>query len=69
MVQFLEDDKLSVQTHLSLSCVFCHLVGSLQDSFSYVATRAEYCLRALKPSAIEVAYTNNGMGSITCNTL
>ena len=58
MVQFMEDvKKLTVQTHLSLSCVFCHLVGSLQDSSSYVATRAEYCLRALRPSAIEVIHT------------
>jgi len=58
MIQFMEDvKKLTIQTHLSLSCVFCHLVGSLQDSSSYVATRAEYCLRALRPSAIEVMYT------------
>lgn len=53
IVQFTENvKKLSAQTQLSLSCVFCHLVGSLQDSSSHVATRAQYCLRSLKQSAI-----------------
>lgn len=55
IVQFTEDvKKLSMQTQLSLSLVFCHLVGSLQDSSSHVATRAQYCLRSLKKSAIVV---------------
>ena len=55
MVQFTENvKKLSCQTQLSLSCVFCHLVGSLQDSSSHVTTRAQYCLRSLKKSAVVV---------------